>query len=113
MDARRTLRFPLEESIAAVWMDNGRARRVVGLTRDISPGGVFLYLDHQPPTDGRIELILEFPSKVTTKQSSPVLCHGRVVRVESQAPPEKFGVAVEIESCADLAPASDSSLSLG
>jgi hypothetical protein len=116
VDNRKTFRFPVEESIAAIWMDNGRMRRLVGQTKDIGPSGVFFYLDCQPLADSRIELILEIPSIVTGKQSSPVACQGRVVRVECVGPQAlvyKFGVAVEIESIADLAPAGESSLSMG
>ena len=102
MDARRTDRFPVEESIAAIWMDNGRTRRVVGKTRDISTKGVFFYVDTQPGEDSRLEVILEFPNRVTGNHSSPVSCRGRVVRVEPQR--ERFGVAVDIESCANLVP---------
>ncbi len=88
-----------------MWMDHGRIRRVVGQTRDISTAGVFLYLDFQPVEVNRIELILEFPAVITGTQSSPVVCQGRIVRVEPQVLSNKFGVAVEIESCEDLAPA--------
>jgi hypothetical protein len=102
VDTRRTHRFPVEESIAAIWMDNGRTRRVIGQTRDISESGVFFYVITEPVEGSRVEVVLEFPRNVTGKQSSPVSCRGRVVRVELQA--HKFGVAIEIDSCADLAP---------
>jgi hypothetical protein len=105
MDSRKTFRFPVEESIAALWIDHGRVRRVVGQTKDLSTDGVFFYLDAQPVEDSLIDVILGFPTKVTRKPSTPVACHGRVVRVELQVPAERFGVAVEIESCIDLAPA--------
>jgi hypothetical protein len=105
MNPRRTLRYPIEESVAARWMDHGRIRRVVGQTKDISTSGVFLHMDFQPVEVDRIELTLEFPARITGAQSSPVVCHGRVVRVEPQVLAERFGVAVEIESCEDLAPA--------
>jgi hypothetical protein len=86
-------------------MDHGRIRRVVGQTRDISTNGVFLYLDFQPVKGNWIELTLEFPARITGAQSAPVVCQGKIVRVEQQVLSNKFGVAVEIESCEDLAPA--------
>ena len=105
MDVRKAFRFPVEESIAALWLDHGRVRRVVGQTKDLSTNGVFFYLATQPIEDSRIDVIFGFPTRVTRKPSTPVACHGRVVRVESEVLAEKFGVAVEIESCTDLAPA--------
>lgn len=105
MDTRRASRFPIEESVAAIWMHNGRIRRVVGKTRDISTAGVFLYLDSSPLADSRIELMLQFPTRITGAQSSPVTCYGKVVRVETQILTNNFGVAVEIESREDLVPA--------
>ncbi len=104
MDTRQALRFPLEESIAATWMDNGRPRRAVGETRDISTRGVFFYLDFPIANGTHVELRLEFPTKVTALRSSPVFCRGCVVRLEPLALVSRFGVAVEIESYADLAP---------
>ncbi len=79
-------------------MDNGGVRRVVGQTSNVSTGGVLFHTDISPERTSPIQLILAFPPKVTRAQSQPVVCKGRVVRVEKEALSKKVGVAVEIES---------------
>lgn len=104
-ETRRTLRFPVEQPVEAIWLDNGRVRRIVGRTRDVSAGGVFFYATLQPSEATGIQLMLTLPPRVTLTQRLPVSCKGRVVRVEPQGPTDRVGVAVEVESYEALAPA--------
>ncbi len=98
METRRTLRYRVEESVEAAWVDNGGVRRVVGQTSNISTGGVFFHTYIQPNLQSPIQLTLSFPPLVTPTKTLPVVCKGRVVRVEAEPLSKKIGVAVEIDA---------------
>jgi PilZ domain len=69
---------------------------VIAATRDVSAKGIFLFLDHEIPSDTRLEFTLTLPPEVTMTQAIRVKCTGRVVRVERDAR-GKFGIAAMID----------------
>jgi hypothetical protein len=68
--------------------------RHVGLLRDFSPKGFFVYSDFQPACGVTLRFALR-PPKETAKHV-PVECRGTVVRVEAAASGAAIGIAIEV-----------------
>jgi hypothetical protein len=81
-DPRETLREPIA---LPVRLADGR----IGVTRDISPGGLFLEFDGPAPWDGGIDFEMEVP-EARMKFSA----QGWIVRVECRE--GRTGVAVKL-----------------
>jgi len=64
---------------------------VHGIVRDISAGGIFLYLNSSPPLHSEIDFSLKLGNENVTGS-------GQVVRIEEAAPGAAIGVAVRISS---------------
>jgi len=74
-DRRLHRRYPLQLPIVLI----GRyGRQIVGITRDVSSGGVSFYLDLPLPLGIEIEYTLTFPAGAT--RFAEVRCAGRIVR---------------------------------
>jgi hypothetical protein len=73
-------------------------RRHVGLVRDLSESGLFVYSDFEPTQNDRLFLIL----KVTQADGSStnLECSGQVVRVESGIAGAAVGIAVKLDGVA-------------
>jgi hypothetical protein len=90
-EQRRALRT-LTTSPAVVLMDG---KRHIGLVRDLSSTGLFVYSDFTPArgTD------LKFTIRISREKNkcSEFLCSGRVVRVEDSRKGAAVGIAVKFE----------------
>jgi hypothetical protein len=67
------------------------------VSHDVSARGIFFYVDAAPSEGSRIEFTLTLPPEVTLTDSMRVDCRGRVVRVVSDKPGAKAGVAATID----------------
>lgn len=67
------------------------------VTRDISPYGVFLYLDAEVAHGSKLEMLLPLPSAPGREPDVWVRCKCRVLRVESVPDSSQLGIAVSIE----------------
>ena len=66
-------------------------------TRDISPHGVFLYIESQIAAGAQLEVVLPIPSAPHEEPNVWVRCKCTVVRVEEVPDAAEFGVAATIE----------------
>jgi hypothetical protein len=71
-DRRLHRRYPLQLPIILI---GSSGRQIVGITRDVSSGGVSFYLDLPLPSGIEIEYTLMFPATF-----AEVRCAGRIVR---------------------------------
>jgi hypothetical protein len=69
--------------------------RHVGLVRDVSGKGLFVYSDFQPACGATLRFTMQLPKHVAKHVA--VDCRGKVVRVEAEASGAAIGIAVEIE----------------
>ena len=67
----------------------------VGLVRDLSGNGIFVYSDFTPECGSRLEVILR-TSKMRPRHVS-IACRGKVVRVEPNASGAAVGIALAVD----------------
>jgi PilZ domain len=67
----------------------------VGLVRDLSGNGIFVYSDFTPECGSRLEVILR-TSKMRPRHVS-IACRGKVVRVEPSTSGAAIGIAVAVD----------------
>jgi len=67
----------------------------VGLVRDLSGNGIFVYSDFTPECGSRLEVILR-TSKMRPRHVS-IACRGKVVRVEPSASGAAVGIALAVD----------------
>jgi hypothetical protein len=79
----------------------------LGLTQNLSAGGVFFYSEAPLEAGQSVELTLVMPAEITLAETMPVCCHGTVTRVLSPEVGTNFGVAVRTGSFEFLAGAED------
>jgi hypothetical protein len=67
----------------------------VGLVRDLSGNGIFVYSDFTPECGSRLEVILR-TSKMRPRHVS-IACRGKVVRVEPSSSGAAVGIALSVD----------------
>jgi PilZ domain len=67
----------------------------VGLVRDLSGKGLFVYSDFQPAFGAALRFTWRLPNK--TRKHLAVTCRGRVVRVEAGVSGAAIGIAVAVD----------------
>jgi len=65
-----------------------------GITRDISPQGVYFVVEGKPETAQEVRFTMDFASQTNSGTQLRMKCIGKVVRVEADG--GKWGVAVAI-----------------
>jgi hypothetical protein len=86
-DERKAIRALL--TAPAVIISEGN--RHLGLVRDLSLGGMFIYTDFEPSCAADIQLTI----RLTKDGSATLMCRGTVVRVVRGAAGSAYGVAVQ------------------
>ncbi len=89
-------RFPVELPI--VIPSSGQIPEIKGVTRDVSLGGVFFYVDSWPFEAHDIEYRVIMPPQLVEGGKARAFCKGRVVRVERDLECGRMGVAATIDS---------------
>jgi len=88
---RKFVRHHLEVPVTFSWKDRkGIRHRHRGATRDISPGGMFLFAPIYPPLGATVGLDAVLPPLSPVAPRWRLVAHGRVVRVEP--PPGRKGL---------------------
>ena len=95
-ERRGQRRFPLRLPVVVKTM-HGSVQEESSLSRDVSAGGAFFYLDRNLAEGTPVELILTLPAEITLTESIRVRCKGKVVRVVDGINGGKTGVAAVIE----------------
>lgn len=88
-EQRRALRL-LTTAPAVIYMDG---ERHVGLVRDLSASGLFVYSDFTPAIDTELQLTIRLSSD--DKKTSLFICKGTVVRVEDSNKGAAVGIALQ------------------
>lgn len=92
-DQRQALRFFVTAATKVKSSPDGREH--VGLVRDLSGNGLFVYSDFEPEYGTRIEVILR-TSKMRPRYVC-IACRGTVVRVEPRSTGTAIGIAVAVD----------------
>jgi hypothetical protein len=83
LQPRQHVRYPVEVPVIFSWKDQkGVRHQQRGSTRDISPGGMYLFSSTSPPVGAEIGLDALLPPLSVHAPHWRMLAHGRVVRVE-------------------------------
>lgn len=90
-EQRRALRL-LTTAPAVVYMDG---ERHIGLVRDLSASGLFVYSDFTPALDTELSLTIRLSRD--EKKTAVFVCKGIVVRVEDSKNGAAVGIAVKFE----------------
>ena len=72
------------------------SRVIHGIVRDISAGGIFLYLNSRPPMHCKVRFSLRL-------RDENVSGTGEVIRIEERVPGAAIGIAIRISSYDDAA----------
>lgn len=90
---RREHRISIRTLIVASGTVYFRENRHVGLIRDISREGLFVYTDFKPNIGDTLRVVVNGRNEASDQ---PVTCTGTVVRVESKATGAAVGIALKI-----------------
>jgi hypothetical protein len=93
INKRREIRF---FSTTSVQINLG-GKRKVGLLRDISSTGVFLYSDFAPQVDEVLEFSFKLPNEAQPRIG--ITCRGCVVRVEDKHTGAAIGMGIKLLEC--------------
>jgi hypothetical protein len=92
-DRRKMPRFQMQLPLE---IDQGDHGQVMAVTRDVSAGGVYFYLDSDTAAGSSVEFVMTFPPEITLVKSLRVRCTGRVIRIDKPIP-QGVGIAAEIQ----------------
>ena len=95
VERRERRRFSMSLPVT-VHVNDEAGTEIRGLTRDVSSGGAFIFLQAQQfaPCES-VELTLELPPEITLVGALKVRCRARVLRVERSAD-GVIGIGVQI-----------------
>lgn len=68
----------------------------IGLTRDVSAGGVYFFVTNEVNSGEMIQFVMTFPPEITLVKSLRVRCTSRILRVDRDTP-RGTGVAAQIQ----------------
>jgi c-di-GMP-binding flagellar brake protein YcgR len=101
LERREQTRYGLRADVDFEWKDEqGVSRRGRGLTRDISPKGMFIYSASQLPTKADVQVEVSLHSIAQAVTNFKMTAEALVIRVEaSTSPGMHHGFAVLNRSC--------------
>jgi hypothetical protein len=106
---RKYRRFDLRCPVSLSFDSGGRIRKLGGVSRNVSIGGVLLQVDHSLPPHTHVNLAIDVRAP-GSKRSVRLAGEGEVVRVEAAGPDGGFAIAVhckqpiaEIETLSEIA----------
>jgi hypothetical protein len=101
MERREQIRFGVHAAVDFEWLDEeGIWQRGRGLTRDISPKGLFIYSDSQPPPRADLQVEVFFASVTGGRTNLQLRARALVLRGEpGKRRGERRGFAVLNRSC--------------
>jgi hypothetical protein len=101
-ERRRLHRFPVRQPVtvkapgAALpsWGEDPGSVVQTGSSRDISEGGIFLWVQERIADGSEVEVMLSFPPEISDGTTVNLRCTGYVVRLERERGRDILGVAV-------------------
>jgi hypothetical protein len=95
---RSAVRYALRAEVVFSWTaPDGTIREGHGWTRDISPGGSYVFADLFPPQDSPVHLSIELPMLPGEARVPCVKVQGRVLRLDTVGIDTDCGFAVRNE----------------
>jgi hypothetical protein len=95
---RSAVRYGLRAEVVFSWTaDDGTTQVGRGWTRDISPGGSYVFSDLFPALDSSVHLNIELPMLPGEVRVPSVEVQGRVLRLDKVGPEVERGFAVRNE----------------
>jgi hypothetical protein len=102
---RSALRYALRAEVVVSWANNdGGAQESCGLTRDISPGGAYVFTPTPPPVGQKVQMSIYLPVIAGETHEPSVHVRARVLRVDSSEGASETGFAVRNEKVTLCAP---------
>ncbi len=98
-ERRSRQRIPVRLGVS---IRSSQGQPATGQTRDLSTGGIFLYVDSAMLVGSELEMVLMLPPQLTSGEKRWVCCQASVIRVEPGAEGGGFGVAASIRSMATM-----------
>lgn len=100
MERREHIRYGVRALVDFEWTDKGVLRREQGITRDISPKGMFIYSVIKPPVKADLRVDVSFRDVTPTPTNLQLTAKGLVIRVEPETNPgSQQGFAILNRSC--------------
>jgi len=90
-ERREQIRYGVQALVNFEWTDEGVHRRGQGITRDISPKGMFIYSDTKPPAKADVYVDISFQGPGFRVGNLQMSARGLVIRVELGTGPGSFG----------------------
>ncbi len=98
---RSTIRYGLCSEVVVRWIGNdGRAYEAHGHTRDISPGGAYVFSSALPAAGDRVRLSIRLPVFAGEADVPVITVEGRVLRVDKAAVAQECGFSMRNEKVA-------------
>jgi PilZ domain-containing protein len=87
LERREQTRYGVRALVDFEWNDEGVTRRGQGITRDISPKGIFIYSDINPPAKADLLVDVFFGDVGSIPTNLQLRANGLVIRVEPATKP--------------------------
>ena len=81
-ERREQTRYGVQALVNFEWMDEEVLRRGQGVTRDISPKGMFIYSEAKPPAKADIRIDVSFQDFAFMSKDLQMKARGLVIRLE-------------------------------
>ena len=83
LERRERTRYGVQALVNFEWIDAGVLRKGQGITRDISPKGLFIYSDVKPPVKADLLVDVRFEHVLSMAKNLKMGARGLVIRVEA------------------------------
>jgi len=83
LERREQTRYGVQALVNFEWIDEGVLRKGQGITRDISPKGLFIYSDVKPPVKADLLVDVRFEHVLSMAKNLKMGARGLVIRVEA------------------------------
>jgi PilZ domain len=92
---RSAVRYSLRAEVIFSWItSNGTEEQAHGYTRDISPGGAYVFAEVVPPLGRPVQLSIQLPMFAGEKRSPTVQVRGQILRADTKSCAPGSGFAV-------------------
>lgn len=92
---RSAVRYALRAEVVFSWVSpSGSEQQARGYTRDISPGGAYVFSETAPPLGDPVQLTIHLPVFADEKHSPTVRVRGQVLRADRKSGAIESGFAV-------------------
>jgi len=83
LERREQTRYGVRAIVKFEWTENGVSQQGQGISRDISPKGMFIYSSVSPPAKADLRVDVSFREEASVSTNLQMRAMGLVIRVES------------------------------